>query len=72
MRSMPKINDLTPELKAHWLLHLNVASAALPSLSSDIKKYIQGTSELPSLKHPSNIHDWLEHSEMRTEIEGRS
>ena len=63
------LSELTPELKAHWLLHLNATNIDLPALKNEIRAYIRSTAQLPNLKHPSYIHDWLEIPEMRTYLE---
>ena len=64
------LKDLTPELKAHWLLHLNAADLDLPTLKTQIRTYVRSQVALPNLKHPAYVHDWLEIPEMRATIEG--
>jgi len=55
--------------KAHWELHLKAAQKDTISNSKACENYLQSKTELPNIKHPAYIHDWLEHPEMRKEIE---
>jgi len=57
---MATLNSLTPIVKAHWTLHLNAAKKDLPALSTTITNYLKGNVQLPNIKHPAYIHDWLE------------
>ena len=69
---MALLSELIPELKAHWTLHLNAANVDWldsVSLRNQIRRYLRGQDELPNIKHPAYIHDWLEYPERRTEIE---
>lgn len=66
---MTLITALTPALKAHWLVHLNATDKDLPSLRQEIRNYVLGTSQLPNIKQPSYIHDWLEYPKLRAKIE---
>lgn len=68
IENMVKLNDLSPIDKAHWELHLNVALKNNPSLKEQIGMYLKDD-ELPDIKHPSHIHDWLEQPDRRAEIE---
>lgn len=65
---MLTLNDLTPELKAHWELHLNALMKDTPTLKKDVRVLLRG-GILPNIKHPSYIHDWMEQPEMRLEVE---
>ncbi len=69
---MSLLNELTPELKAHWTLHLNAANidwSGSVSLTNQIRRYLRGQDELPNIKHPSFIHYWFKYPELREEIE---
>ena len=63
---MTTLNDLSKIEKAHWKLHLNAALKDNPSLKEEIEVFIKG-GELPNLKHPASIHDWLEKPNERLE-----
>lgn len=71
---MPKISedkrlaDLSLLDRKHWELHLNVALKDNPLLEKEIEVFLIG-GELPNIKHPAYIHDWLEQPERRAEIE---
>ena len=65
---MVTLNKLTGIEKAHWELHLNATLKDNPSLKREIEVFLKG-GELPDLKHPAYIHDWLEQPERRAEIE---
>jgi len=65
---MAKLNDLTLIDKKHWELHLKSAIKDTPSVKKEANKFLEG-GELPNIKHPSYIHDWLEEPERRAEIE---
>lgn len=62
------INDLSSVDKAHWMLHLKYVVKDTPSIKRETDAFLSG-SKLPNIKHPSFIHDWLEHPEMRAMIE---
>lgn len=62
------ISDLSLAERAHWELHLNAALKDLPELKKEITTMLR-EGELPNIKHPSYIHDWLEQPERQTEIE---
>lgn len=62
------LNDLSPIDKAHWELHLNAALKDNPSVKKEVNKFLIG-GELPNIKHPAYIHDWLEQPERKAEIE---
>jgi len=61
------LKDLPEVEKKHWELHLNAVLKDTPSLSKEVNDLF--IKELPNLKHPSDIHDWLEQPERRAEIE---
>ena len=61
----PTLNQLTGVEKAHWQLHLNAAQ----NDGMVVTGYLASTSQLPNIKHPAYVHDWLEFPERRTEIE---
>ena len=63
-----KLNDLSIVDKEHWQLHLNAALKDNPLLENEIKGFLAGD-KLPNLKHPSDIHDWLEQPDRRAEME---
>ncbi len=65
---MTKLNELTGLERAHWELHLNACLKDTPALSKEITTLLKG-GVLPNLKHPSSIHDWMEHPEMRAKLE---
>jgi len=67
MRLPRTLDSLSPIDKAHWELHLKAAQKDLPD-NKEISGFLEG-GELPNLKHPADIHDWLEKPERRTEIE---
>lgn len=62
------LNDLSLEDRKHWELHLNGVVKDTPTCKKEVQLLLAGA-ELPNIKHPSDIHDWLEHPEMRLEIE---
>jgi len=65
----PRLLKDLPELeKKHWELHLNAVLKDTPSLSKEVNEFLT-SKELPNLKHPSSIHDWLEKPERRPELE---
>lgn len=66
---MPILIDLDLATRQHWLLHLTAADIDLPALKDEIRAYVRSTAELPNIRHPAYIHDWLEHPEWRTIIE---
>lgn len=66
---MPTLNDLTTTNKAHWELHLNAVIEDTPSLRRQVRRLLRGPDDLPNIRHPAYVHDWLEYPEMRTEIE---
>ena len=63
-----KITELSLIDRKHWELHLNAALKDTPSLQRDVEIFTKG-GELPNIKHPFLIHDWLEQPEKRLEIE---
>lgn len=63
-----KLKDLAPIDKAHWELHLNTVLRDTLSLKKQIEVFLKG-GELPNLKHPSSIHDWLEQPDRRADLE---
>lgn len=65
---MVTLNDLSPIDKAHWELHLKAALKDTPSLKKQVNVFLKG-GKLPNLKHPADIHDWLEQPDRRLEIE---
>jgi hypothetical protein len=58
----------TVDLK-HWELHLNAALKENPKLETEIQSYLTSKTQLPNLKVPYLIHDWLEIPEKRTWLE---
>jgi len=65
----PRLLKDLPEIeRKHWELHLNAALRDTPSLRKEVKEFLTNK-KLPNLKHPSDIHDWLEKPERRAEIE---
>ncbi len=65
---MVALNSLTGREKAHWELHLKAAQKDL-GMTKEIRDFLSSKEQLPDLKHPSYIHDWLEYPELRTSIE---
>jgi len=65
---MATLSSLSLVDKNHWELHLNACVKDTPSVEKEANVFLKG-GELPNLKHPSYIHDWLEHPELRTSIE---
>lgn len=65
---MTTLNELTGLVKAHWELHLKAAQKDL-GMTKEIRDFLSSKEQLPSIGHPSYIHDWLEYPERRTEIE---
>ena len=65
---MATLASLSSIDKAHWELHLNAALKDHPELKKEITTILR-KGELPDLKHPSYIHDWLEKPDRRLEIE---
>ena len=63
---MVTLSSLLLADKAHWELHLKAALKDNPSMKEQIDVFLIG-SELPNIKHPSYVHDWLEYK--RVEIE---
>ena len=70
------LKDLPPVERKHWELHINAVlkdDEGTPCLTNlDLKTeaelFLKG-GELPDIKHPSMIHDWLEQPEKRISIE---
>lgn len=62
LRELPEIE------RKHWELHLKAALKDTPALEKEINAFLKD-GELPNLKHPSSIHDWLEQPDRRIEIE---
>jgi len=65
---MATLIDLAPQEREHWKLHLNAVIQDTPSVEKEANKFLKG-SELPKIKHPAYIHDWLEQPDEREEIE---
>lgn len=65
---MVTLKELTETEKAHWELHLKAARKDL-GMTKEIRDFLSSKEQLPDIKHPSYIHDWLEHPERRAEIE---
>lgn len=68
---MDTLDKLLTNDKKHWELHLKAAQADLPVAKTAISEYLASKIVLPELKHPSYIHDWLEHPELRKDIEAQ-
>ncbi len=66
---MTKLSELSLKDRAHWQLHLGAVLKDTPSLKAEVGVFTKG-GELPALKQPWMIHDWLERPEFRKEIEG--
>ena len=65
METLDKVKD-----KAHWELHLKCAQKDLKenvTASKEIVDFLSSKTVLPDLKHPADIHDWLEYPERRLE-----
>jgi len=62
------LNELKGYEKAHWKLHLKGAQRDLPD-NKEVASFLSGGAQLPNIKHPSYIYDWLEYPERRKEIE---
>ena len=56
---MPTLAELTVLDKTHWLVHLKALEIDMGK-QPDITRYLGSKSQLPSLKHPSLIHNWWE------------
>lgn len=65
---MSTLNELTGLEKAHWELHLKYAQKDL-GMTNEIRDFLSSKVDLPNIKHPAYIHDWLEYPDMRLEIE---
>ena len=65
---MATLDSLSPIERKHWQLHLGAAIKDTPSVEKVVIEFLKG-GELPNIKHPSYIHDWLEQPERRIEIE---
>lgn len=65
---MTTLNDLPEIEREHWELHLKAALKDTPALEKEINAFLEGD-ELPSIKHPAYIHNWLEQPDRRIEIE---
>lgn len=63
-----KLSGLRIEDRKHWELHLNAALKDNLLFEKKIKVFLEGR-ELPNIKYPSYVHDWLEYPKRRTEIE---
>lgn len=63
-----RLNDLSVIDKKHWLLHLNACIKDTPSVKKEANIFLKG-GVLPNLKHPADIHDWLEQPETRIFLE---
>ena len=62
------LSELSPIDKKHWELHLNAVVKDTPALSEEVSVFLEG-GELPKIEHPFMVHDWLEHPEMRKDLE---
>ena len=61
---------ILPEIdKEHWKLHLNAALDDNPTLKTEIRNLLLSKVDLPNIKHPADIHTWLENPELRPGIE---
>lgn len=58
------LNKLAGIEKAHWELHLKAAQKDL-GMTKEIRDFLSSKEQLPDLKHPADIHDWLEYPESR-------
>ena len=65
---MATLNDLSDIARKHWMLHLNAVVKDTPSVKDDVDVMLAG-GELPEIKHPAYIHDWLEQPENRDKLE---
>lgn len=65
---MVTLKELTGTEKTHWELHLKAAQKDL-GMTKEIRDFLSSKEQLPDIKHPSYIHDWLEYPERRAEIE---
>ncbi len=65
---MVTLNELTGLEKAHWELHLKAAQKDM-GMTKEIRDFLSSKKQLPDLKHPSYMHDWLEYPDSRVEIE---
>jgi len=63
-----RLSDLSTIDRAHWKLHLNACIKNTPSVETQARVFLIG-GELPNIKHPAYIHDWLEQPDRRLEIE---
>jgi hypothetical protein len=69
---MATLDSVTGKTRDHWELHLKMALAdcAVGSTNREqVYKWLSGQSDLPNLKHPSDLHDWLEYPEKRAFLE---
>jgi len=62
------LNALSLIDRKHWELHLNATIKDTPTLQKEIDVFLRG-GKLPNLRHPANIHDWLEQPDRRAEME---
>lgn len=69
---MVRLIEMTPELRNHWLLHLDAAGNDTPSNKNTIRQWVVQGNDIPNLYHPSLIHDWLEIPEIREYLESLS
>lgn len=60
--------DLLPVERAHWELHIKACAKDTPSVGLLTDALLAG-GDLPNIKHPAYIHDWLEQPDRRKEIE---
>ncbi len=65
---MATLNELTGLEKAHWELHLKAAEKDL-GMTKEIRDFLSSKEQLPNIKHPSYMHDWLEYPNRRAEVE---
>lgn len=68
---MATLDDLSLIERKHWELHLNAAIKDTPSVRTQARIFLRN-GELPNIKHPSDIHDWLEQPDRRLEIEAHN
>lgn len=64
-----KLDELPKLAREHWELHLGRVKMDTPALRGEVDSYLFSNINLPALKHPAFIHDWLEKPETRPEVE---
>ena len=68
---MAKLSDLSEIDRKHWQLHLNAAVRDHPSdarINKEAEEFLKDK-DLPNIKHPAHIHNWLEFPDERSEME---